>query len=156
MTGVSGTTTQNLFTRINTLSVSGSTWNDKNGSGGVDAGDETIPVEPTVTLWRDNGNGTFSSATDTLVGTDTSGSSFSFTNVSSGTYFINEANPLNYASTGATAGTGGTTTIVTFDSIRVLLTDQNYTGSAFLDAYADAQISGYLFRDRNEIGRAHV
>ena len=48
--------------------------------------------------------------------------------------------------------TGGTTTIVTFDSIRVLLTDQNYTGSAFLDAYADAQISGYLFRDRNGNG----
>ncbi|MFM8528800.1 MAG: beta strand repeat-containing protein, partial [Ilumatobacteraceae bacterium] len=152
LSGVTGTTTQNLFTRINTLSVSGSTWEDKDGSGSVNAGDVVIPVEPTVYLWRDNGNNVFSATTDTLVGTDTTGSSFAFTDVSSGTYFLNEANPLNYASTGAQAGTGGTSTVVTFDSLRVLLTDQNYVGGAFLDAYADAQISGTLFRDRNGNG----
>jgi hypothetical protein len=66
-------------------------WKDLNGNGIRN----TSPLEPgidgvKVVLWRDNGDGTFSTATDTMLTmTNTAGGgSYSFTNLLPGTYFV--------------------------------------------------------------------
>lgn len=66
--------------------VVGTVFNDTDGDG---VGDMAIVGQP-VLLYRDNGNGTFSTATDTLVTTvnTTSGGAYRFENVDADDYFV--------------------------------------------------------------------
>ena len=106
LSGVAATTTRNLITRINNLVISGSVIDDLNNDG-ADTGETTTTASPTVTLYLDNpSTGTVGSrdAGDTTVGSPGS-ATFSWSGLSSGTYFLVETDPANYTSPRATIST---------------------------------------------------
>ncbi len=72
-----------------TLSLGNLVWYDTNNNGVVDGAE--LPVGGVdVVLYRDNGNGVFDAATDTLVGTQTTsgGGLYLFTGLTPGNYFV--------------------------------------------------------------------
>ena len=116
-----------------------------------------------VALFRDtNANGTFDSGTDLQVGssvTTPASGAYSFTGLAIGTYFVIETNASGFVSTNAIAGTGtGTTsTKVSNDQIKVVITTagSTSTGNNFLDQQQNAAISGSVLNDANGDGTAN-
>ena len=165
LSGVAGTTTRNLVTRINNLVISGSVIDDVNNDG-ADTGETTTTASPTVTLYLDNpSTGTVGSrdAGDTTVGSP-GAATFSWSGLSSGTYFLVETDPTNYQSPKATITTGaaGTITKTSTNELKIVITNASSTGLKFLDTWSYS-VAGTVWDDLNgdasssgEIGRAHV
>ena len=110
-TGTTATTGQAILMRINNLVISGSVIEDSDGSGGVNGAETTTSAVPVVALWRDSRtSGTVDQydAGDTKLGEQ--GATFSWSALSSGTYFLVKTNPADFGSTGTALGSGGTIT----------------------------------------------
>ena len=151
LSGVAGTTTRNLVTRINNLVISGSVIDDVNNDG-ADTGETTTTASPTVTLYLDNpSTGTVGSrdAGDTTVGSP-GAATFSWSGLSSGTYFLVETDPANYTSprTTITTGAGGTITKTSSNELKIVITSSSSTGLKFLDTWSYS-IAGTVWDDLN-------
>ena len=91
------------------------------------------------------------------------GATFSWSNLSSGTYFLLETDAANFLSTGIAAGSGGTVTKVDDNTIKVVVTSADSTNNRFLDSWSYT-VTGTVYVDMNgngsldvgKIGRAHV
>jgi hypothetical protein len=116
--------------------ITGSVLKDTNGNGRDDA--DPALAGAVVRLYRDNGDNTFDPETDQQVGgsfTTGSDGTWTFVNLSPGTYFAAETNPEGYVSTGAIPGTNAAK--VTNDLLMVVMpAESSSTGNKFLDAQA--------------------
>ena len=114
---------------------------------------ERAAAVPVVALWRDSRtSGTVDQydAGDTKIGEQ--GATFSWSSLSSGTYFLVKTNPADFGSTGTALGSGGTITKISNDVIRVVITSASSTNNRFLIASATGAISGTVYDDRDGNG----
>mgnify|MGYP003342398912 FL=1 len=155
LSGATGSTTRGLLTRINSLTISGSVIDDADASGTVTGAETTTSASPSVSLFIDtNLNGTYNAGTDQQIGS-AGGATFSWSNLSSGTYFLLETDAANFLSTGIAAGSGGTVTKVDDNTIKVVVTSADSTNNRFLDSWSYT-VTGTVYVDMNGNGSLDV
>ncbi|MBN1120939.1 MAG: Cna B-type domain-containing protein [Anaerolineae bacterium] len=111
-------------------SISGSLFEDDGSGGGtannnIQDGTEPLVTESsTITLYLDNGDGTFNTGTDTLItSTTTSAGTYSFTGLTPGDYWVSA--PSSYNGTFKGVNTGPNPLLVTVPS-NTAVTDQDF------------------------------
>jgi uncharacterized protein (DUF2141 family) len=132
-----GTSAGNNFLDWKPATITGTVYNDQNGSGSFDTGEPGLSGV-TVTLR----NGAVIVATTT---TD-SGGNYSFTNLVAGTYSVTETDPAGFTSTGDTQAPNDNTI-----SSIVLAAGATSAGNNFFD-WQPATVSGSVYNDLNGDG----
>jgi uncharacterized repeat protein (TIGR01451 family) len=134
--GSGGAGTNYNFGEVPRLSIAGRVILDADRSGGITGAETNIPgLTTTITLCRDTSN----PCTNVAATTVTSGvtGAYQFNDLTPGTYYVLEDQPLAYASTSA-------------NTIPVTLTTSNAIGKNFFETGAD--ISGTVYSDNDASG----
>jgi hypothetical protein len=154
-------TTQTADPDIYSGTIGDKLWLDADGDAVFDTGEGGV-VGTTVLLWSDNGNGTFSSSTDTLVAatvTNVNGN-YLFTGLPAGSYFIQvDETTLPYSALVRTTA-DPTATLITLasNSASYLTADAGYSPSSN-SAIGDRvwhDVDGDGVQDAGEVGIAGV
>jgi hypothetical protein len=154
-------TTQTADPDIYSGTIGDMLWLDADGDAVLDAGEGGV-VGTTVLLWSDNGNGTFSSSTDTLVAatvTNVNGN-YRFTGLPAGSYFIQvDETTLPYSALVRTSA-DPTATLITLatNSSSYLTADSGYSPSSN-SAIGDRvwhDVDGDGVQDAGEVGISGV
>jgi uncharacterized protein (DUF2141 family) len=140
----SGTNVRNQnFDNFQTTTVSGTTLQDFTNDGFT--GDDTPLGGMVVTLYKDDGDGVFNPALDSVVGTPqttpgggTCAGGYSFAVLTAGTYFIQETPPTGVIQT---APTGTNYYTITVTGTPTIITNKNF------DNFKTITISGTTFTD---------
>ncbi len=133
--------TGNDFVDEKQITISGTVYDDTNGDGNFDAGENGIP---SVAVYLDSNKNGVKDAGEPEDTTNASGY-YEFPDSTPGTYDIREINPASYASTGDTEGSND-------DKISITLSaGSDSTGNDFFDAQP-ADIRGTVYEDSNGDG----